>query len=67
LIFLISLLKIARVEYEGGDWYNDPEILPNITKEFNSRVYPIFDTNAYSVRLSSPAGLEAMELLGLVI
>ncbi|MCC6011557.1 DUF4159 domain-containing protein [Candidatus Caldipriscus sp.] len=54
MIFLISLLKIARVEYEGGDWYNDPEILPNITKEFNSRVYPIFDTNAYSVRLSLP-------------
>ncbi|MEO0138651.1 MAG: DUF4159 domain-containing protein [candidate division WOR-3 bacterium] len=55
MIILISLLKIARVEYGGGgDWYNDPEILPNITKEFNSRVSPIFDTNAYSIKLSSP-------------
>lgn len=55
MIFLISLLKIARVEYGGGgDWYNDPEILPNITKEFNARIFPVFDTNAYSVKLSSP-------------
>ena len=55
MIFLLSLFKIARVEYGGGgDWYNDPEILPNITRGFNARVSPVFDTSAYSVRLSSP-------------
>jgi len=55
MILILGLLKIARIEYEGGgDWYNDPEILPNITKEFNSRVSPIFDTLPYSVKLTSP-------------
>ncbi len=55
MLILLALLKIARLQYEGGgDWYNDPEILPNITKAFNSRVSPVFDTLPYSVRPSSP-------------
>jgi len=28
---------LARVKYQGGDWYNDPSILPNLAKEINSR------------------------------
>ncbi len=37
---LISVpdLTLARVRYDGGgDWYNDPEILPNLAKEINRR------------------------------
>jgi len=45
MLLLLGLLKIARLQYDGGgDWYNDPEILPNITKAFNARVSPVFDT-----------------------
>lgn len=29
---------IARVKYDGGgDWYNDPSMLPNLSKEINRR------------------------------
>jgi hypothetical protein len=39
LIFLFFLnFKLARVKYEGGgDWYNDPEILPNLAREISKR------------------------------
>ncbi|MCS7249510.1 MAG: DUF4159 domain-containing protein [candidate division WOR-3 bacterium] len=39
LIFsIIFNLTIARLKYEGGgDWYNDPEIIPNLAKEINRR------------------------------
>ena len=31
-------LTIARIKYQGGgDWYNDPEILPNLCRELNRR------------------------------
>ena len=30
--------QLARLKYSGGgDWYNDPDILPNLAKELNSR------------------------------
>ena len=30
--------SIARLKYEGGgDWYNDPEIVPNLAQELNKR------------------------------
>jgi len=33
-----SKLTIARVKYQGGgDWYNDPESLPNLCRELNRR------------------------------
>lgn len=42
MILLISLFLFfapVRVKYMGGgDWYNDPEILPNLMKEFKRRV-----------------------------
>lgn len=35
---LVFNLTIARLKYEGGgDWYNDPEIIPNLAKEINRR------------------------------
>lgn len=39
LIFLFLLnFRLARVKYSGGgDWYNDPEILPNLAKEISNR------------------------------
>lgn len=30
-------LILARVKYKGGDWYNDPSILPNLASELNKR------------------------------
>jgi len=31
-------LQIARLKYSGGgDWYNDPDAVPNLAKEVNSR------------------------------
>jgi hypothetical protein len=31
-------LQIARLKYEGGgDWYNDPDAVPNLAREINSR------------------------------
>lgn len=38
LFFFITYdLILARVKYDGGDWYNDPSILPNLAKEINKR------------------------------
>ncbi len=35
---LLSQLQIARLKYGGGgDWYNDPEIIPNLCRELNRR------------------------------
>jgi hypothetical protein len=36
---IISLLNpsIVRVKYSGGDWYNDPDIIPNLAKSINNR------------------------------
>jgi len=34
----LAQLQIARLKYDGGgDWYNDPEVVPNLAKEINSR------------------------------
>lgn len=40
LLFLLSFIfQPVRIKYKGGgDWYNDPEILPNITRELKERV-----------------------------
>ena len=33
----ISRVGFARLQYEGGgDWYNDPEVLPNLTRYVNT-------------------------------
>lgn len=35
---LLAQFQIARLKYSGGgDWYNDPEIIPNLCKELNKR------------------------------
>jgi hypothetical protein len=44
LLFLVVSIcfaqsfSIARLKYEGGgDWYNDPDIIPNLARELNTR------------------------------
>ncbi len=38
LIFLLTYdLQIARLKYDGGDWYNDPSIIPNLAREITKR------------------------------
>ncbi len=33
-----SLVTLARLKYQGGgDWYNDPDALPNLAKELNKK------------------------------
>lgn len=35
---IASQFQIARLKYSGGgDWYNDPEIIPNFCKQLNRR------------------------------
>ncbi len=39
LFYILSLINpsIVRVRYSGGDWYNDPDIIPNLAAEINTR------------------------------
>jgi len=54
ILCILSSFKIARVKYYGGgDWYNDPEIIPNISKEIRKRVGIDVDTQQAIVELSS--------------
>jgi hypothetical protein len=42
---------IARLKYQGGgDWYNDPEIIPNLAKELNNRTN--IHTDAINIAVS---------------
>lgn len=47
---------LARVQYAGGgDWYNDPEILPNLARELRNRLQMPVDTVQRIVSLADPA------------
>ena len=49
-------LTIARVKYVGGgDWYNDPSIIPNLTRELNRRTAVRADEEQEVVSLSDEA------------
>ena len=39
LFYIISLMNpsIVRLRYSGGDWYNDPDIIPNLAAEINTK------------------------------
>ncbi len=42
LLVALLLFVPVRIRYQGGgDWYNDPEILPNLMREIKSRVQSI--------------------------
>jgi hypothetical protein len=60
ILFLVLLLsgiaaaqlQIARLKYAGGgDWYNDPDAVPNLAKEINSRTNMRVSTDEGQVSL----------------
>jgi hypothetical protein len=45
----------ARLQYDGGgDWYNDPEVLPNLAKYANSVLNSAFPPDQSVVKASDP-------------
>ncbi|MEN6444868.1 MAG: DUF4159 domain-containing protein [Candidatus Cloacimonas sp.] len=45
----------ARLQYDGGgDWYNDPEVLPNLAKYINSITGASFPIDQSIVKASDP-------------
>ena len=59
LIFIAEIGKnyditLARVKYNGGDWYNDPSILPNLASEINKRTTLKIAPEQAVASLSSP-------------
>jgi len=52
---LSSKYGFARLQYDGGgDWYNDPEVLPNLAKYVNSILGTNFPVDQSVVRASDP-------------
>lgn len=52
LLTLFSQWQIARLKYDGGgDWYNDPEIIPNLAAEVNRRTNISVKTDEAQVSL----------------
>ncbi len=52
LITVFGQLQIARLKYGGGgDWYNDPEIIPNLCRELNRRTNIVALTDEVTVSL----------------
>ncbi len=52
--FLLLSFQIARLQYEGGgDWYNDPEVIPNLVKFIKKYVNIDLDERQAIVKPSS--------------
>ncbi len=50
-LFSIEKTKLARLQYDGGgDWYNDPEILPNLVKYSNDVLHTDFSSEQAIVK-----------------
>jgi len=50
-----SDFTLARVRYGGGgDWYNDPEILPNLAEQLNSRTPVLVNGTEAAVSITDP-------------
>ena len=47
-------ITIARVKYRGGDWYNDPSIIPNLAREINKRTNINAAPNQRIITLDDP-------------
>lgn len=46
---------LARLQYDGGgDWYNDPEVLPNLAKYAGSTLGASFPIDQATVKASDP-------------
>lgn len=37
LLLILMQIEMVRIKYNGGDWYNDPTIIPNMMTEFEKR------------------------------
>jgi hypothetical protein len=47
--------QIARVQYDGGgDWYNDPDVIPNLVRELESRTGVRAAPDEAKLELSDP-------------
>lgn len=59
-VFLLSFtglnaLTLARLQYDGGgDWYNDPDVLPNLAKQINERTTLKVNETQAIVRVADP-------------
>ncbi len=52
ILILFSQFQIARLKYAGGgDWYNDPELIPNLCQEVNRRTNIKMSTDEAQVSL----------------
>ncbi|MGM0608112.1 MAG: DUF4159 domain-containing protein [Candidatus Muiribacteriota bacterium] len=53
--YTIFSLQIARLQYDGGgDWYNDPDVIPNLTSYFNKHAGTTFKNEEAVVTLRDP-------------
>ncbi|MEO0223537.1 MAG: DUF4159 domain-containing protein [candidate division WOR-3 bacterium] len=54
MLFLLFSFQIARLQYEGGgDWYNDPEVIPNLVKFIKKYINIDLDEKQAVVKPSS--------------
>jgi len=55
IALLVCQIALARVKYQGGgDWYNDPDALPNLAAQVNSRTSIRLSTEEKVVSLTDP-------------
>ncbi len=56
IFFIFSLINpsIVRVRYSGGDWYNDPDIIPNLAKAINKKTELKIPEKEIILSLSDP-------------
>ncbi len=55
MIWLITGFQIARLQYEGGgDWYNDPDVIPNLVRFIKQYVNIDLEDSQAVVHVSSP-------------
>ena len=53
LLFSITPIQLARLQYGGGgDWYNDPDALPNLASIISSRTTVAIETEQKVLTLS---------------
>ncbi len=54
MLFLLFSFQIARLQYEGGgDWYNDPEVIPNLVRFIKKYINIDLDEKQAVVKASS--------------
>ena len=58
-------IGFARLQYDGGgDWYNDPEVLPNLAKYANLVIGASFPIDQSVVKASDPKRFPFLYLTG---